>query len=96
MNWCQLGQLVPSALLAQDVLLMPIGPIGSTSPIGAISTKELMPIRPIGSTGPIGAICPNELMPIGPIGSIGPIGAICTIYANWANWFHGPNWCDLS
>ena len=55
-----------------------------------------MPIGPIGSTGPIGAICPNELMPIGPIGSIGPIGAICTLYANWANWFHGPNWYDMS
>ena len=96
MNCCQLGQLVPSAQLARYVLLMPIGPIGSTGPIGAICTKELMPIGPIGSTGPIGAICPNELMPIGPIGSIGPIGAICTIYANWANWFHGPNWCDLS
>ena len=76
MNYCQLGQLVPSAQLARYVLFMPIGPIGSTSVIGAI--------------------CPNELMPIGPIGSIGPIGAICTIYANWANWFHGPNWCDLS
>ena len=76
MNWCQLGQLVPSAQLAPDVLFMPI--------------------RPIGSTGPIGAICPNELMPIGPIGSVGPIGAICTIYANWANCFHGPNWCDMS
>ena len=55
-----------------------------------------MPIGPIGSTDPIGAMCPNELMPIGTIGSVRPIGAICTIYANWANWFHGPNWCDLS
>ena len=54
-----------------------------------------MPIGPIGSTGPIGAICTNELMPIGPIGSIGPIGAICPIVANWANWFHGPNWRDI-
>ena len=54
-----------------------------------------MPIGPIGSTGRIGVICPNELMAIGPIGSIGPIGAICTMYANWANWFHGPNWRDM-
>ena len=75
MNDCQLGQLVPSAQLARYVLFMPIAPIGSS--------------------GPIGAICPNELMPIGPIGSIGPIGAIYPIVANWANWFHGPNWCDM-
>ena len=150
MNLCQLGQLVPSAQLVPDLLLMPIGPIGSTGPIGAKGPDELvpngpigsigpigamcpihanwanwfhgpncgdmyylcqsgqlvpraqlardvlyMPIGPIGSTGPIGAICPNELMPIGPIGSIGPIGAICPIDANWANWFHGPNWHDM-
>ena len=76
MNWCQLGQLVPSAQLARNVLLMPIGPIVST--------------------GPIGAKGPDELVQIGPIVSIGPIGAICTIQANWANWFHGPNWCDMS
>ena len=75
MNRCQLGQLVPSAQLARYVLLMPIGPIGST--------------------GLIVAICPHELMPIGPIGSIGPIGAICPIGANWADWFHGPNWRDM-
>ena len=75
-NYCQLCQLVPLAQLARYVLLMPIGPIGST--------------------GPIGTICLNELLPIGPNGSIGPIGAICTMYANWANWFHGPNWCDMS
>ena len=37
---------------------MPIGPIGSTGPIGAICPNELMPIGPIGSIGPIGAICP--------------------------------------
>ena len=54
-----------------------------------------MLIGPNGSTGPIGAICPNELKPIGPIGSIGPIGTICPIDANWANWFHGPNWRDM-
>ena len=60
MNWCQLGQLVPLAQLAPDVLFMPIGPIGSTGPIGAICRDELMPFGPIGSTGPIGAICPNE------------------------------------
>ena len=75
MNDCQLGQMVPSAQLARYVLFMPIAPIGSS--------------------GPMGAICPNELMPIGPIGSIGPIGAIYPIVANWANWFHGPNWCDM-
>ena len=96
MNYCQLGQLVPSAQLARCVLFMPIGPIGSTVQIGAICPIKLMPIGPIGATGPIGAICTNELMPIGPISSIGPIGAKCPIDANWANWFHGPNWCDMS
>ena len=113
-NYYHLGQLVPSAQLARYVLFMPIGPIGSTVPIGATCPNELMPIGPIGSigpigryfvlspigpigtTGPIGAICTNELMPIGPIGSIGPIGAKCAIDANWANWFHMPNWCDMS
>ena len=55
MNWCQLGQLVPSAQLARYVLFMAIGPIGSTGPIGAICPNELMPIGPIGSIGPIGA-----------------------------------------
>ena len=96
---CQLGLLVPLAQFVRYVPrdnLMPIGPIGSTGPIGAICTNELMPIGPIGSTGPIGVICPNVLMPFGPFGSSGPIGAISTIYANWANWFHGPNWCDMS
>ena len=93
MNWCQLGQLVPSAQLAPDVLFMPIRPIGSTGPIGAICPNELMPIGPISSIGPICAICPKELMPIG---SIGPIRAKCPFDANWANYFHGPNWCDLS
>ena len=75
---------------------MPIGPIGSTGPIGVICPNELMPIGAIGSIGPIGAICSNEMITIGPIGSAGPIGAICATYANWANWFHGPNWCDMS
>ena len=37
----------------------------------------------------------DELMPIGPIGSVGPISAICPIDANWANWFHRPNWRDM-
>ena len=60
MNYCQMGQLVPSAQLARYVLFMPIGPIGSTGPIGAIRLNELMPIRPIGSIGPIGAICPID------------------------------------
>ena len=58
--------------------------------------SQFMAIGPIGSTGPIGAICPNEVMPIGPNGSIGPIGARININANWANWFHGPNWCERS
>ena len=57
---CQLGQLVPSAQLARDVLCMPIGPIGYTGPIGAIWPDELMPIGPIGSLGPISAICPID------------------------------------
>ena len=39
---------------------MPIGPIGSTGPIGAICHNELMPIGPISSVGPIGAICPFD------------------------------------
>ena len=84
------------AQLVRYELLMPIGPIGSTGPIGAVCPNELMPNGPIGSIGPIGAICSNEMIPIGPIGSTGPISAICTIYVNWANWFHGPNWCDMS
>ena len=58
MNYCQMGHLVPSAQLARYVLFMPIGPIGSTGPIGAICPNELVPNGPIGSTGPIGAICP--------------------------------------
>ena len=95
-NYCQLSQLVPSAHVARYLLYKPVGPIGSTGVIAAICSNELMPIGPIGSIGPFGAICPYELMPIGPIGSIGPIGPICTIYANWANWFHGPNRCDIS
>ena len=37
----------------------------------------------------------DELMPIGPIGSVGPFSAICPIDANWANWFHGPNWRNM-
>ena len=57
MNYCLLGQLVSSAHLARCVVLMPIGPIGSTGPIGAICSNELMPIGPIGSIGPFGAIC---------------------------------------
>ena len=63
--------------------------------MAAICTNELILIGPIGSTGPIGAIYLNESLPIGPIGSIGPIGAICPTDANWANWFHGPNWRDI-
>ena len=59
-NRRQLGLLVPSAQLARDVLLMPIGPIGSTGPIGAICPDELMPIGPIGTVGPISAICPID------------------------------------
>ena len=49
---------------------MPIGPIGSTGPIGVICPNELMPIGAIGSIGPIGAICSDEMIPIGPIGII--------------------------
>ena len=57
MNYlCQLGQLVPPTQLARYVLFMPIGPIGSTGPIGAICANKLLPIGPIGSIGPIGAI----------------------------------------
>ena len=101
-NWrdmyyvCQLGQLVPRAQLVRYV------PINSCQMAQLVPSAQLAryvlwrPIGPIGSLGPIGAICSNELMPIGPIGSIGPIGAICTIYAIWANWFHGPNWRDMS
>ena len=46
--------------MARYILLMLIGPIGSTGPIGAICPNELMPIGPIGSIGPIGAICPID------------------------------------
>ena len=60
MNYCQLGQLVPSAQLARYVLFTPIGPIGSTGPIGAICHNDLMPIGTIDSIGPIGAICPID------------------------------------
>ena len=60
MNYCQLGHLVLSAQLARYVLFMPIGPIGSTGPIGAICPNELMPIGPIGSIGPFDAICPID------------------------------------
>ena len=49
--------MVPLAQLARYVLFMPVGPIGSTGPIGAICPNELMSIGPIGSVGPIGAIC---------------------------------------
>ena len=96
MKFCQLGQLVPSAQLARYVLFMPIGPIGSTGPIGATCPIELVPIGPSGSTGPMSAINLKELLPIGPIGSIGPIGAICNINANWANWIHVRNWRYMS
>ena len=75
---------------------MPIGPIGSNGPIGAVCPNDMMPIGPIGSIRPIRAICPNEMITIGPIGSTGPIGAILTIYANWANWYHRPNCCGMS
>ena len=93
---CQLGQLVPRAHLVRYVPMNRCQ-LGQLVPSAQLARDILcMPIGPIGYTGPIGAICTNELMPIVPIGSIGPIGAICTIYANWANWFHGPNWCDMS
>ena len=52
--------MVPSAQLARFVLFMPIGPIGSTGPIGTICLNELLPIGPIGSIGPIGVICPID------------------------------------
>ena len=83
---------------------MPIGPIGSTGPIGVICLNELMPIGPIGSIGPIGAICPIDANwanwfpgPIGgichnelmPIGPIGSIGPIGAICPIDANW---ANW----
>ena len=93
---CQLGELVPRAQLVRHVPMNRCQ-LGQFVPTAQLAPDVLfMSIGPIGSTGPIGAICTNELMPIGPIGSIGPIGAICTIYANWANWFQGPNWCDMS
>ena len=92
---CQLGQLFPRAQLVRYV---PINycQLGQLVPLAQLVRYELfMPIGPIGSTGRIGAVCPNELMPIGPIGSMGLIGATCTIYANWATWFHGSNWCNV-
>ena len=72
MNYCQLGQLVPSAQLVRYVLCMPIGPIGSTGPIGAICPNELMTIGPIGS--------------IGPIRTISRIDASWANWINGANW----------
>ena len=101
-NWrdmyyvCQLGQLVPRAQLVRYVS-MDYCQLGQLVPSAQLARYVLcMPIVPIGSTGPIGTICLNELLPIGPIGSIGPIRAICNSYSNWANWFPGPNWCDMS
>ena len=93
---CQMSQLVPRAQLVQDIS-MNYCQLGKLVPSAQLARYVLlMPNGPIGSTGPIDAIHLNELLPIGQIGSIGPIGAICTTYANWANWFHGPNWCDMS
>ena len=101
-NWrdmyyvCQLGQLVPRYQLERYVS-MNYCQLGQSVPSAQLARYVIfMPIGPIGCTGLFGAICTNELMPIGPIGCIGPVGAICTIYANRANWFHGPNWCDIS
>ena len=89
------SQLVPSAYVARYVLFMPIvqfmpiGPIGSTGQLVRYVSKNYCQL---------GLMVPSAqlalyilLMPIGPIGSTGPISVICTIYANWANWFHGPN-----
>ena len=75
MNYCQLGKSVPLAQLARYLLRMPIGPIGSTGPIGAICLNELLPIGPMGSTGQLARYV--LFMPIGPIRSTGLIGAIC-------------------
>ena len=101
-NWrdmyylCLLGQLVPRAQLERLVPMngCQLGQLVLSAQL--VPDVLFMPFGSIGSTGPIGATCTNELMPIGPIGSIGPIGARCTIYAIWVNWFHGPNWCDMS
>ena len=95
MNYCQLGQLVPSAQLARYVLFIPIGPIGSTGPIGAICPNELMPIGPIGSIGPIGAIC--TIYPNWAYWFHGPnwCDFSQSVNANWANCFHRPNWRAL-
>ena len=92
---CQLGQLFPRAPLVQFV---PINScqLGQLVPSAQLARYFLLlPIGPIGSRGAIGAICTNKLMAIGPIRSIGPIGAISPIDANWANWFHGPNWRNM-
>ena len=53
--WC-----ARNIVTARYVLFMPIGPIGSTGPIGTICLNELLPIGPIGSIGPIGAIYPID------------------------------------
>ena len=93
---CQSGQLVPRAHYVRFVL-MNCCQLGQLVPSAQLALYELFkPIGPIDSTGPIGAKGPDELVPIGPIGSIGPIGAKCPIDANWANCFHGPNWCERS
>ena len=89
-----MGQLVPRAQLIRHVS-MNYCQMGQLVPSAQLAGYVLlMPIGSVGSIGPIGAICPNELMRVGPIGSIGPTGAIIPIVANWANWFHGPNWRD--
>ena len=99
-NWrdmyyvCQIGQLVPRYLLTRLVLCMPIGPIGSMGPIGAICLIELLPLGQLVSSAHLARYV--VMMPIGPIGSTDLIGAKCTAYANWANWIHGPNWYDMS
>ena len=76
MNWCQLGQLDPRAQLVRFV------------PINCSELGQLVPSAQLARY--------VLFMPIGPIGSTGPIGALCYMNTNWANWFHGPNWCEMS
>ena len=95
MNYCKLGQLVSSAQFARYVLFLPIGPIGSTGPIGAICPNKLMPIGPNGSIGPISAI----FSIVANWANWFPGPKWCDMYqsidAIWANLFHRPNWHNM-
>ena len=45
--------------------------------------------------GPIGINSLGHVAANGPWEPIGPIGINSTYRANWADWFHRPNWRDM-